>query len=153
MLFLSCNYTFRFTNYVERQASSRTVAILSYVSIPLLTRSPLSWTLSSSTWPAQLRQQGLYKVLSNHLLSPLQKDLDISSQVPTASSAHFYHLTSLLLNHIFTKPPHVPSIILGTGDTMTSTQAKFLKSIFLGFIFWRWTQAISIKYNIMPSSK
>lgn len=39
MLFLSCNYTFSFINYVERQASSRTVVMLAYVSIPLLTRS------------------------------------------------------------------------------------------------------------------
>lgn len=81
MLFLSCDFTFSFTNYIERQASSRTVAILSYVSIPLLTRSPLCWMLSSSTWQTQFRQQGLCKALSNHFLSPLQEDLKFPQHV------------------------------------------------------------------------
>lgn len=104
MLFLSCNYTFSFTNYVERQASFRTVATLSYVSVPLLTRS-LVLNAQLIPWQAWFIQQGLCKAFSNHLLSPPQEDQDISSRVPTASYAYFYRLTSFLLNHIFTKPP------------------------------------------------
>lgn len=104
MLFLPCNYTSSFTNYIQRQASSRTVAMLSYVSVPLLTRS-LVLNAQLISWQAWFIQQGLYIAFSNHLFSPPQEDLDISSQVPTASSAYFHHLTSLLLNHIFTKPP------------------------------------------------
>lgn len=49
MLFLSRNYTFSFTNSIERQASSRTVAMLSYVSFPLLTR-PLVLNAQPIPW-------------------------------------------------------------------------------------------------------
>lgn len=47
MLFLSCNYTFSFTDSIERQASSRTVAMLSW--FPLLTR-PLVLNAQPIPW-------------------------------------------------------------------------------------------------------